>query len=246
MVVGSITVFVVDNQPVFRLGLRRALERVEGVTVIGECSLSDEALGLVSESEPGLLLLGTTIQRQIGLHLCRRIGECCPGLPIIVMTPSEDNTELVEASRAGAWGYISKLAGVDAIIHAIRKTCQGEMPIRDKVAANPEVAGRLLEEFQAMSRNVDLQKFMAPLTPREMELLRQLGRGRSNKEIAGILNITQQTVKNHITGILRKLDVNDRTQAVLEGIRNGWIDLNESAPHSDNAADYVTTRPQEI
>ena len=144
------------------------------------------------------------------------------------MTLAEDSGELFEAIRSGAWGYVSKLADAGTILQVIRRVSQGEMPLQETMAAHPDVGRRLLEEFQAMARNPRLRDVMAPLSEREMELLRQLGQGRSNKEIAHLLNITPQTVKNHITSILRKLDVNDRTQAVLAGLRYDWITLEET------------------
>jgi len=147
-----------------------------------------------------------------------------------MMTQAEEVGELFEAIRSGAWGYISKMADPATILQTIRRVCQGDMQLQEAMAAYPEVGRRLLDEFQAMARNPRLRDMMAPLSSREMELLKQLGQGRSNKEIAHILSITPQTVKNHMTSIFRKLDVNDRTQAVLAGLRHGWISLEELPP----------------
>ena len=116
------------------------------------------------------------------------------------------------------------------------------MPLQDTMASHPEVGRRLLEEFQTMARNPRMRDVMAPLSHREMELLRQLGQGRSNKEIAHMLNITAQTVKNHITSILRKLDVNDRTQAVLAGLRYGWITLDDVSSDGGGADVSIPSR----
>ena len=238
MATNLITVFIVDEQPVFRLGLRTFLEQEEDVSVLGECSVSDEAVELVASFQPLIALVGTTPPRHRGMDICRRIGQRCPGMPIIMMTPVEDSGELFETIRSGAWAYVSKLADTKTILQAIRSVGQGEMPLQDTLVAHPEVGRRLLEEFQTMARDPRLRDVMAPLTTREMELLRQLGQGRSNKEIAHILSITPQTVKNHITAILRKLDVNDRTQAVLAGLRYGWITLD--APPPDGLAVEVS------
>ena len=228
MAENSITVFIADDQPVFRLGLRTALEAAEDIVVLGDSSLSDEAVDLLFSFQPRVALVGTTPPRHRALDICRRIGQRSPGQPIIFMTPAEDAGELFEAIRSGVSGYVSKLGEVDTILQAIRKVCQGEMPLQETMEAYPDVGRRLLDEFQSMARNPRLRDLIAPLSQREMELLRQLGQGRSNKEIAHILKITPQTVKNHITSILRKLDVNDRTQAVLAGLRYGWINLEET------------------
>ena len=159
------------------------------------------------------------------------------------MTPAEDTGELFEAIKSGAWGYVSKLADVATIVKCIKKVCQGEMPLQETMASHPEVGRRLLEEFQTMARNPRMRDVMAPLSQREMELLGQLGQGRSNKEIAHTLNITAQTVKNHITSILRKLDVNDRTQAVLAGLRYGWITLDDVSADGETAGFSLPSRP---
>ncbi len=233
MVDNPITIFIVDDQPVFRLGLKTALDQTEDISVVGECSHSDEAVELVCSFQPGVALVGTTPPRHRGLDLCRQIGQRCPGLRVIVVTHTEDSGELLEAARSGAWGYVSKSDEPESHIAAIRKVALGVMPLQETVIAYPDVGRRLLEEFQAMARNPRMREVMAPLSQREMQLLRQLGLGRSNKEIAHTLNITPQTVKNHITSILRKLDVNDRTQAVLAGLRYGWISL-EDDPASDH------------
>ncbi|MCH8185490.1 MAG: response regulator transcription factor [Chloroflexi bacterium] len=227
------TVFIVDDQPVFRLGLRTALDQAEDISVLGETALTEEAVDLVCSFQPRVALVGTAPPRHRGLDLCRRISQRAPELPVILMTPTEDTGELFEAIKSGAWGYVSKLADVGTIVKCIRKVCQGEMPLQETMASHPEVGRRLLEEFQTMARNPRMRDVMAPLSQREMELLRQLGQGRSNKEIAHTLNITAQTVKNHITSILRKLDVNDRTQAVLAGLRYGWITLDDVSTDGD-------------
>ena len=201
MVDNPITIFIVDDQPVFRLGLKTALDQTEDISVVGQCSHSDEAVELVCSFQPVVALVGTTPPRHKGLDLCRRIGQRSPGLRVIVVTHTEDSGELLEAARSGAWGYVSKSAEPESHIAAIRKVAQGVMPLQETVIAYPDVGRRLLEEFQEMARNPRMREVMAPLSQREMQLLRQPGMGRSNKEIAHTLSITPQTVKNHITSI---------------------------------------------
>lgn len=228
----DITVFIVDDQPLFRLGLKTALGQ-EGVAVLGDTALTEEAVELVSGFQPKAVLLGSGPARHRSLDLCRRVSQRCPGMPIILMTPAEDSEELFEAIRSGAWGYISKQATAETVLQTVRRAVQGEFPVQDTLTAHPQVGRQLLEEFQALSRNPRLRDIMAPLSHREMELLRLLGQGRSNKEIGFTLNITPQTVKNHVSSILRKLDVNDRTQAVLAGLRYGWIALDNVSTNGE-------------
>ncbi|MBI4338986.1 MAG: response regulator transcription factor [Chloroflexi bacterium] len=242
MATREITLFIVDEQPLFRLGLKAALGQAEGMLVVGESTLSQEAVDLVSSFQPRVVILGTAPTRHRFLDFCRHVTQRCPGMPVICMTTAEESGELFEAIRSGAWGYLSKQATVETVLQAIRKVVEGEMPLQETITAHPEVGRRLLEEFQTMSRDPRLREVTAPLSQREMELLRLLGQGRSNKEIAHTLSITPQTVKNHMTSILRKLDVNDRTQAVLAGLRYGWIAL-EDAPADGGEMDLsIATR----
>ena len=182
--VDAVTIVIADDQPVFRLGLRTALDQTEGMSVVAECAVSDEALELASNFNPRIVFLGTSPPRHRSLDICRRIGQHCPGTHVILMTPSEDSAELFEGIRSGASGYLRKLAGVESVLQVIGNVCRGEVPLQETLAAYPEVGRRLLQEFQSMARNPRLRELMAPLSPREMELLRLLGQGRSNKEIA--------------------------------------------------------------
>ena len=162
MVDNPITIFIVDDQPVFRLGLKTALDQTEDISVVGQCSHSDEAVELVCSFQPVVALVGTTPPRHKGLDLCRRIGQRSPGLRVIVVTHTEDSGELLEAARSGAWGYVSKSAEPESHIAAIRKVAQGVMPLQETVIAYPDVGRRLLEEFQEMARNPRMREVMAP------------------------------------------------------------------------------------
>ena len=139
MVDNPITIFIVDDQPVFRLGLKTALDQTEDISVVGQCSHSDEAVELVCSFQPVVALVGTTPPRHKGLDLCRRIGQRSPGLRVIVVTHTEDSGELLEAARSGAWGYVSKSAEPESHIAAIRKVAQGVMPLQETVIAYPDV-----------------------------------------------------------------------------------------------------------
>ena len=144
---------------------------------------------------------------------------------MIVLTPHEDDTELFQAIKSGAAAYLSKRSTAEEVLGIMRRVREGDLPVNETVLARPGVAQRMLRQFQDLALSKEMEALAAPLSQRELEVLRQVAQGHINKEIAHLLGISEQTVKNHITSILRKLDVNDRTQAVLFGIRHGWISL---------------------
>jgi DNA-binding NarL/FixJ family response regulator len=143
----------------------------------------------------------------------------------------EDDEQLFHAIRVGAAAYCTKDAQQDEIIKLIRRVARGEYLINENVLQRPFVASRVLDQFRELSQmETGAEGVFSPLTPREVEILDCVAQGNSNKEIARILNISDQTVKNHITSILRKLAVNDRTQAVIYALRHGWIRLTDESP----------------
>lgn len=220
-----ITVFIIDDQPLFRQALRASLMQTEDIRVEGDCGVSDGAIELVDSLAPSVVLADTTTPDQNGLRLVRRLTQRCPNSAIIVMTSMADDAEMFEAIRCGATAYVTKKATADEIAAMIRRVQQGDFPLNENLISSPRVAERVLMEFQGLARSQHLQNITAPLSPREMEVLEFIRDGYMNKEIALQLNLTEQTVKSHVTSILRKLDVNDRTQAVLTAVRQGWMTL---------------------
>ena len=142
------------------------------------------------------------------------------------MTTHEDDEQLFHAIRVGAAAYATKDIESEDLVDLIRRVARGEYLINDNVLSRPFVASRVLDQFRELS-SIDTvaENVFSPLTPREIEILDHVAQGNSNKEIARILSISDQTVKNHITSILRKLAVNDRTQAVIYALKHGWIRL---------------------
>jgi len=141
----------------------------------------------------------------------------------------QDDEQLFNAIRAGASAYCTKDIEPEQLIDIIVRVARGEYLINEMVLSRPFVASRALDQFRELSRlDRTASGFFSPLTPREIEILDCVARGYSNKEIAQVLNISDQTVKNHITSILRKLQVNDRTQAVIYALRHGWIKLEDT------------------
>lgn len=220
-----ITIFIMDDQPLFRQGLRGSLGEHDDIEVEGESAVSEDILELVSSFAPDIVLIDATPPSQKGLDLARRLTQQCPNTAIIVLTPLAVDAELFDAIRSGAAAYVSKKASSEEIIAVIRRVHDGDFPLNESLISHPRVAERVLMEFQSLAYNQRLQGLTAPLSRREVEVLEHIRDGYINKEIAHRLCLAEQTIKSHVTSILRKLDVNDRTQAVLTAVRQGWITL---------------------
>lgn len=230
MVQTPITVFIVDDQPLFRKGLRGSLSEFDDIKVEGECTVSEDAVELVDGLAPDVVLVDVASQNRKGLELARRLTQRCPNVAIILMTPAPDEAELFEAMRIGAAAYLSKQATANEVVTIVRRIHNGDFPLNESLISHPRVAERVLTEFQGLARNQPLGGLTAPLSRREMDVLELIRDGCINKEIAQRLCVTEQTVKSHITSILRKLNVNDRTQAVLTAVRQGWMTLQREEP----------------
>ena len=225
-----ITIFIMDDQVLFRKGLRDSLEETDDIKVEGECAVEEDAVELVDSLAPSIVLVGTSPRPRKSLDLARRLSQRCPNTAVIIMTPLPEDAEIFEAIRSGSRAYVSKQATAEEIIALIRRVQQGDFPLNESLASHPRVAERVLMEFQTLARDQSLDGLAAPLSRREMEVLQLIRDGYINKEIAHRLCLTEQTVKSHVTSILRKLDVNDRTQAVLMAVRQGWITLEREEP----------------
>lgn len=222
------TVILVDDHPLFRQGLRRVLESEEDLEVIMEIADGEEALRLVKQLAPSVVIMDINLPRMNGLQVTRELKQVVPEVAVIMLTAYHDDEQIFHAVRAGAAAYFPKDITPRRLIEAVRQVSKGNYVIDDEVLDKPEVATWLLSQFDKVAYVDGLPNEMfAPLSPREMEILQHIARGQSNKEVAYELGISRQTVKNHMTSILRKLAVNDRTQAALYAVRRGWIRLHD-------------------
>jgi DNA-binding NarL/FixJ family response regulator len=227
--VEKITVLLVDDHPLFRQGLRRTLEVEEDLEIIAEVADGKQAVDAACDLRPDVMIVDVNLPSLNGLQVCRRVKEDRPETAIIVLTAYHDEEQLFHAVRAGASAYFPKDVTPDDLVNAIREVARGHYVINDEVLGEPQMATWLLNQFEKMSVDADFAAEMfVPLSPREMEILQYITRGFSNKEVAYALGISRQTVKNHMTSILRKLAVNDRTQAAVYALRHGWIRLQDT------------------
>ncbi len=222
------SIMLVDDHPLFRQGLRRVLEAEEDLEVIMEVADGEEALRLAKQLLPKVAIMDINLPRMNGLQVTRELKQVAPEVAVIMLTAYHDDEQIFHSVRAGAAAYFPKDITPRRLIEAVRQVSKGNYVIDDEVLNKPEVASWLLQQFDKVAYVDGMPNEMfAPLSPREMEILQHIARGQSNKEVAYALGISRQTVKNHMTSILRKLAVNDRTQAALYAVRRGWIRLHD-------------------
>jgi DNA-binding NarL/FixJ family response regulator len=227
---GTIRVMMVEDHPLFRQGLRRVLEAEPDMEVICEIGDGSEALARVEDLAPDVVITDVNLPGLNGLQLVREIRAIKANVACVVLTAYDDDEQVFHALRSGAAAYFPKDVKPAQLIEAIREVAQGNYVVDDQVLEKPEVASWLLQHFRDLATLDGIPDDAAgPLSPREMEILQQIALGRSNKEIAYELGISRQTVKNHMTSILRKLAVNDRTQAAMYAVRRGWIRIQDTA-----------------
>ena len=222
------TILLVDDHALFRMGVRGLLEREADFVIVGEASDSRGAIDAALATSPDIILMDLTLAPPGGIETTQRIKRELPATGIIVLAQNEEEDALFDAIKAGAAAFILKDVGPDDLVTIIRRVAGGEYLINDKVFSKPAVASRVLKEFRELAvYGQEAAPIFAPLSPREVEILDNIAQGMTNKQVAYALSISEQTVKNHMSSILRKLSVNDRTQAVVYAMRQGWIRMPE-------------------
>jgi NarL family two-component system response regulator LiaR len=210
----AITVLIVDDHAVVRQGLRTFLELQDGVEVLGEASNGAEAVAKTLQLEPDVVLMDLVMPEMDGIAATREICALSTSAKVIALTSFAEDEQVFPAIEAGAAGYLLKDVSPTDLVNAIRAAHRGEAQL------HPEVAKKLMDGFAKRSR----QRSLDDLTPRELDVLRLVGRGMSNREIAAELTISQKTVKTHVSSILSKLDLADRTQAAILAVRQGLVE----------------------
>jgi len=228
-------VLLVEDHPMFRRGLKRMLEDTGRFQVVGEAENGHEAIHLADVHHPEVILIDVQLPGVTGLKIARVLRKQHQNAKLVFLSMHVDDERLFDAIRAGACAFMTKDCDGEALVEALRRVLAGENLINQIILSRPQLAWRVLSEFRALStdggehRDSELAFASLPLSAREIEVLDCVAQGLSNKEIADELYVTEQTVKNHMTSVLRKLDVNDRVQAVLFAVKNGWIEIGPQA-----------------
>jgi DNA-binding NarL/FixJ family response regulator len=214
---------------VFLQGLRRILESEEDVEIVGAANDGEQALEMARQLAPDVVLLDINLPSMNGMQVTRQLKADAPAVAVILLTAYHDEDQVLHAIRAGASAYYAKDVKPEMLMDAIRQVSQGFYVIEENILSKPELAEWITERFAEFDRSWEEteQRMFTPLSPREMSILNLIARGMSNKQAAAELGISYQTVKNHMTSILRKLAVNDRTQAAIYALHRGWIRLQD-------------------
>ena len=226
---GEIKVMVVDDHPLFRQGLRNVLDAQPDIVVVGEATDGPEAIEMTRSLRPDVVLMDINLPTLNGLQATRQLKAHCPETKVIILTAYDDVEQVYHAIRAGASAYYAKDVSPGRLVGVIRYVNQGQYVVGGEVLDEEGLGDWLLAEFQRFGGQIFYEgnQFFAPLSPREMEILELVVQGMGNREIAYHLGISHQTVKNHMTSILNKLGVADRTQTAVYALRHGWVPLRE-------------------
>jgi NarL family two-component system response regulator LiaR len=210
----KISVLLVDDHAVVRQGLCTFLELQADIEIVGEAQDGAEAVELVQEKVPDVVLMDLIMPKMDGIEATRAIGKTSPGTKVLVLTSFAEDDKVFPAIKAGAMGYLMKDASPNQLAEAIRAVYRGETPL------HPEIAKKLMREF-ASPESSTLQQ--DDLTPRELEVLSLIAQGMSNRQIAEHLVLSPKTVKTHVSNILSKLHLADRTQAAIYALKKGIV-----------------------
>jgi two-component system, NarL family, response regulator LiaR len=211
--VDGVSVLIADDHPVVRQGLRTFLDLQEGLTVVGEAATGAEAVAKVQDLLPEVVLMDLVMPDLDGVEAARRIREVSPSTKVIVLTSYAEDEKIFPAIKAGAAGYLLKDVEPEELANGIRRVHQGEALL------HPKIAARLMREVTREKAEAEV------LTARELEVLRGLAKGLSNKAIAEELVVSEKTVKTHVSNILAKLHLADRTQAAVYALREHLVEL---------------------
>ncbi len=213
----KIRVMLVDDQTLVRQGILSLLSLCDSMEVVAQAEDGEDALRQLPDVQPDVMLLDMRMPRMNGLELLQRLQREDSLVPTIILTTFDDDQLVLQGIQAGAMGYLLKDVSLEQLTDAIRQVAAG------KSLVQPAVTQRLLKGLQAMNNEFSSLEKPEELTEREMEILRLMATGFSNKEIANSLHVAEGTVKNHVSNILSKMGVRDRTRAVLKAFELGWM-----------------------
>ena len=232
-----VRILIADDHQLLREGVKRILNMEKDFDVVGECGDGIQVVELCNTLRPDVVIMDINMPVENGVTATERLKEFFPEIKVIILSIHDDESYVFETLRKGAYGYLLKDMEAESLVNAIRSVAAGHAYIHPKVTGKLINQLRRMTAFEADSGAAVAEEEIAetgvkyihqpnsPLTRREAEVLRLLAEGKSNKSIGEILFISEKTVKNHVSSILQKMSVDDRTQAVIIAIKNGWVTL---------------------
>lgn len=221
-----IRVWIFGQQPLFRQGVRQSLKN-QSIEVAGEARTTDKMSQTIEVMPPEVAIVDIDGALDNGISLATRIKQVTPSTAVIILSSSDGDEYLFKAIKVQAAAYLGKDITGDELCDVVRRVADGEQPIKDSISDRPKVAAQILSQFNELSQQQEVKELISPLTSREVEIVNYMAQGYANKQIAAELNISEQTIKNHVTSILGKLDANARTEAVVKAIKKGLITIEQ-------------------
>ena len=217
----KIRILIADDHAFVREGTRRILEQEPDLEVVAEAGNGEEAVALASDLKPDVAIIDVAMPKLDGIEATRRIKALCPAVAVLVLSAYDDDQFVFGLLEAGAAGYLLKSVRGHEIVNAIRAVDAGESVL------HPSVARKVLNRFASVSDKTQRKKPLELLTERELEVLKLVTRGLSNKDIADELSLSIRTVQGHLANIFNKLRVSSRTEAVVHALKEGWVTLDD-------------------
>ncbi|GIN85232.1 transcriptional regulatory protein DegU [Heyndrickxia sporothermodurans] len=224
----STKIAIIDDHQLFREGVKRILEFEKSFEIVAEGDDGASALQLIEQTKPDVVLMDINMPNKNGIEATRQLVETYPDTRVIILSIHDDENYVTHALKTGATGYLLKEMDSDALIDAVKVVAEGGSYLHPKITRNLVEEFRRLANKQNTGTGYQQPEVVRPLhllTPRECEVLQLLADGKSNRVIGETLYISEKTVKNHVSNILQKMNANDRTQAVVSAIKNGWVEV---------------------
>ena len=227
----KIRVAIADDHPLLREAMRNVLEQHEDMEVLGEASNGEEAVTLSSELKPDVVVMDIVMPKLSGIEATRQIRKVSPATAVLVLTAYDDDRYVIGLLEAGAASYLLKSARGEALVKAIRAVHAGESVL------HPTIIAKILKYGMRIGAEGGKPKAEEQLSDREMEILKLAARGMSNKDIAKTLFLSIRTVKAHLSNIFNKMGVASRTEAIVKGVREGWLTLEDISDSDEESKD---------
>jgi DNA-binding NarL/FixJ family response regulator len=222
----TIRIVLVEPKALMGVGIRDTLDQEPDMEVVAEVRSADDAVAVAEDRAPDVIILDVELQEPSTFEATHRLAQEAPGSGIVVVGREDDDVSIVEAVEIGAMGHVPAIADPDELVAVIRKVAEGEDPLRDELIGRPDLIDKVMESFRDSFRRAETP-LSNPLSPRELEVLRLVAVGSRNRDVAEHLDISEQTVKNHLSSIMHKFGVPNRLRAVTFAVRAGWLDIDE-------------------